>query len=292
MDIPKLYKYRYLNEKLVSRDDFPDGEQIPQWQQVLYDGIIIPAAPETFNDPYDCDFLIENNFLDSRVSRNMLIDSLSKRCAITLEEKDSIRNTDNLEKTLKEILWKYFRARSQGLTQDLMEASFSAIQKVKEILRVVCFSEINDSVLMWSHYAQNHKGFCIEYDFNDWDCRDYLRPVQYVDERHYIRNNFADNLPSNAGREIMDAALYKSSEWSYEKEWRLVMSAMEILKPKFKDTIPTFFLEEFITAVYIGAKAEEQYCTQVCEHYRGTNVEIYRMQMQTDCYKLRPEQIH
>ena len=177
------------------------------------------------------------------------------------------------------------------MTKNLMETSINTIQKVKELLRVACFSEINDSILMWSHYAQNHKGFCIEYDLSDWDCKDHLKPVQYVDERHYIRSNFADNLPPNAGREIMDAALFKSAEWSYEKEWRLVMTAVEIVKPKFKDTIPALFLKDFVTAIYIGTKAEEKYCTQICEHYRKTNVKVYRMQMQTDCYKLRPVQI-
>ena len=62
MGIPRLYKYRYFNENMVSRNGLPNGEQIPQWHQVLYDGIIIPAAPETFNDPYDCDFLLEDGF--------------------------------------------------------------------------------------------------------------------------------------------------------------------------------------------------------------------------------------
>ena len=48
MDIPKLYKYRYFNESPVSRNGLPNGEKIPQWQQVLYDGLIFPASPETF----------------------------------------------------------------------------------------------------------------------------------------------------------------------------------------------------------------------------------------------------
>lgn len=45
------------------------------------------------------------------------------------------------------------------------------------------------------------------------------------------------------------------------------------------------------TAVYIGTKAEEKYYTQVCEHYRGTDVKVYRMQMQTDCYELKAAQM-
>ena len=94
-----------------------------------------------------CDFLLEDGFLDSSAARSMLIKMLAERCAITSEEKNSIRNTDNLEKTLKEVLWKHFRARSRGLTKNLMETSINTIQKVKELLRVACFSEINDYII-------------------------------------------------------------------------------------------------------------------------------------------------
>ncbi len=32
---------------------------------------------------------------------------------------------------------------------------------------VICFSSNYDNILMWSHYANNHKGICIEFDLND-----------------------------------------------------------------------------------------------------------------------------
>lgn len=43
------------------------------------------------------------------------------------------------------------------------------IDKVGDIFRhhlVTCFSESNDDTLMWSHYAEGHTGFCVEYDFH------------------------------------------------------------------------------------------------------------------------------
>ena len=30
-----------------------------------------------------------------------------------------------------------------------------------------CFSEVNDSLLMWGHYGNSNKGYCLEYDTND-----------------------------------------------------------------------------------------------------------------------------
>lgn len=35
----------------------------------------------------------------------------------------------------------------------------------KRFSAIACFSESIESVLMWSHYADSHKGFALEYDF-------------------------------------------------------------------------------------------------------------------------------
>lgn len=289
MELPKLYKYRYFNEKLVSRNRLPGGEQIPQWHQVLYDGLIFPAAPESFNDPYDCDFLLEDSFLDSRAARDIFIDMLSSRCKLTQAEVDLINSSDRLESALKTVLWNHFRVRSRGLAKTLMCDLNDKFKEAKELLRVACFSENNSSILMWSHYAQNHTGFCIEYNLNEWDCKNHIKPVQYSNERHYISGNFADDLSPHAGRSIMDAALYKSSEWSYEKEWRLVMSRIDLAHPELKGLTPACFLKDYISSVYLGAKCKEDYKVQVCQHFKSTSVKIYQMEMETASYKLTPK---
>lgn len=34
--------------------------------------------------------------------------------------------------------------------------------------KIYCLSEVNDSLLMWSHYSDSHKGFCLEFsDYTD-----------------------------------------------------------------------------------------------------------------------------
>ena len=34
---------------------------------------------------------------------------------------------------------------------------------LKVVSTIACLSESIDSVIMWSHYAQNHEGFALEY---------------------------------------------------------------------------------------------------------------------------------
>lgn len=87
-------------------------------------------------------------------------------------------------------------------------------------LGVLSISEINDNILMWSHYSGSHTGFCIEFertDSNELGNWDYCMPVLYD-----------DNLPAVKPIELGDKKVVakilttKSGLWTYEKEWRIL----------------------------------------------------------------------
>ncbi|WP_053553524.1 DUF2971 domain-containing protein [Sphingopyxis sp. 113P3] len=51
--------------------------------------------------------------------------------------------------------------------------------------RIACFSAAPDNLLMWSHYADGMRGFCIAFDENlilGDDPKDYLTDVEYLDK--------------------------------------------------------------------------------------------------------------
>lgn len=84
-----------------------------------------------------------------------------------------------------------------------------------------CFSEEPASMLMWSHYADNHQGMVLKYEFFNLDLEKHrdvfmgLNPVIYTDDLL--------NLEKYKGvRKKISistlAAISKSKEWSYEKE--------------------------------------------------------------------------
>ena len=97
----------------------------------------------------------------------------------------------------------------------------TAIRDMKQ-LRVLSLSEINDNILMWSHYSESHTGFCIEFertDSNELGNWDYCMPVLYD-----------DNLPTIKPIELGDKKVVskifttKSELWSYEREWRILVN--------------------------------------------------------------------
>jgi hypothetical protein len=80
---------------------------------------------------------------------------------------------------------------------------------------VLCLSEINNDFLMWSHYADHHKGICIG-----------IRP--HVLRKRFLSCRYGDDAPvidawdyvKNSKGLFVNAVRCKASHWSYEKEWR------------------------------------------------------------------------
>ncbi len=86
-----------------------------------------------------------------------------------------------------------------------------------------CLSSVPDNLLMWAHYADEHRGCCIEFDVdnlnNGWVFR--AEPVQYMTDRPVIDIKwYGDRDKYN---EIADKTfLGKSVDWEHEREYRII----------------------------------------------------------------------
>jgi Protein of unknown function (DUF2971) len=75
---------------------------------------------------------------------------------------------------------------------------------------------VENSTLMFSHYADAHQGCCIGFAVQG-DFLEFARPVKYSDRIPTI-SAFA----MDAG-EFIDAVLFtKANQWKYEREWRMI----------------------------------------------------------------------
>lgn len=101
------------------------------------------------------------------------------------------------------------------------------------------FTENNLSNLMWSHYADSHKGLCIEYAPNTWRSQECIFPVSYVAEPL----NYAEIKEENTILALLTSTLTKSMNWSYEKEWRYILNIFDSnnsFSERFTIRIPAF----------------------------------------------------
>lgn len=72
---------------------------------------------------------------------------------------------------------------------------------ISEQMGVACFSEERSSLLMWSHYAENHAGYCLEYRTDDikkaFDESVYgLFPITYTRKFDVLMGEYFDYLPN------------------------------------------------------------------------------------------------
>lgn len=79
------------------------------------------------------------------------------------------------------------------------------------------------SVLMWSHYASSHTGFCVE--FNENLLKD-KNQFEFVPRRIHYDDVLPDKLSINdydhlSYKDKETILFWKSKEWKYEKEFRL-----------------------------------------------------------------------
>ncbi|QDT70970.1 DUF2971 domain-containing protein [Lacipirellula limnantheis] len=91
-------------------------------------------------------------------------------------------------------------------------------ENVHSSVRVCAFAEPCDDILLWGHYADCHKGFCIRYEFaNDPVIPSLLFPVEYYAALPDYTKGFRDTMEM-----VRVSALAKYDVWSYEKEWRII----------------------------------------------------------------------
>lgn len=91
-----------------------------------------------------------------------------------------------------------------------------------------CMAKEPDNILMWSHYADSHKGVCFKFDLLQDDVFLNTVPVDYNPE--YLE---FDTLNGNPAPIITR----KSPEWHYEHEYRTITTDIKGIHQINKDTL-------------------------------------------------------
>lgn len=180
----RLYKYQCINK------DNLDG---------LRNHALWFSSPENFNDPFDCNvscFLGRNRRdFEDRLETFFKRDSAIARLFGKSTARWRIKN---------QILMDIFRLFYYRRT-------------------FICsLSETCDNVLMWSHYANKNAGMCLVFNSHKAGLvRDNVVPVQYYDR--YPSNLVDARRIDDLGMLTKQLLASKSSDWSYEREWRALM---------------------------------------------------------------------
>ena len=162
------------------------------------------SNPASFNDPWDCKPWFNQRSIEDPETLEKLLVFLRKQ------------NPGGLDEKLLNIYENRIRSKHYErvtLITNLSEENIATINK----RRIYCLTPHPDSTLMWSHYAENHKGICLEFGIDNplvSLALEVLYPEAYP---VWVPHEFEDD-----NDRAIEMILTKAKPWSYENEFRII----------------------------------------------------------------------
>ena len=302
----KLYRYRTVNDHTLD---------------ALRKDEIWGSSVCTFNDPFECMPHYDPERAKELLKREMDIGQIAEKYR-AYKNGDSVPALQSIFSE-EQLQW-LFSVLPEDIQPEALEKPFSLFREnalrlleccqdefekvfyrtlIDEQKRrsIACFTESNDNSAMWGHYADSHRGFCIEYDFQkiltacSEKCADVqhctslmmspaIAPMIYTDVRYdasqiilpLLLSRMAD-LAHTAIKPfyedllvIVKSLLTKSSVWSYENEWRMISMLPD-------NTLFCRIYSLKPTAVYIGVRTDEEAANTLYQICCEKDIPCYKM---------------
>lgn len=226
-----LYKYKKINKFTYD---------------LLLNNEFYYSFPHEMNDPFDCYV-----YSEYRGNKDDYIKFL-KRTSVSTEMKNNAYNfLDSCNFNSEEIYKKINLPVKDNTSDDVL---------------VNCFSSIPDSIIMWSHYSDFHKGICLgfkaikennKFAFEVEEIVSNLGPesnkLAAVFEVKYSKvlpkpfNGLKDGMES-----LFEFIITKYFDWSYENEYRSIIWEKDLRKKKLK------FKKTILKEVIFGMRTPEE----------------------------------
>ena len=160
-------------------------------------------SPNNFNDPFDCHIIFQIE--GSKQQRKRLFRTMQPRVNPNIPRHKAL----HFEKRFKDQHWDI--GMMEGMKRDFLER--------RGRIGVYCMTQKKDDILMWSHYAGVHTGFCLEFHTDDAFFSQ-VHPVTYANKRPCVNVLMPclEQVPSV----YAEGLLTKAAEWAYECEWRII----------------------------------------------------------------------
>lgn len=192
-DMPpdRLYKYRGLDRNR-------NGGVPYEWDRSIIVGCSLWAgSPLAFNDPFDCYPVID---LEGTPK-----EKLAWAARIAPDFGMPVEQAVNMV--------------DAALNDPVARAQMLDWHKKVNAVGVVSLTEEPDDMLMWAHYSNSHRGYCLELDAT-------IQPLSLAWRVYYAKQRPTFRLfDPNRDDFIQRSLLHKADFWAHEREWRIVRPA-------------------------------------------------------------------
>lgn len=250
-----------------------------------------------FNDPFECALNVVSKHYFFKKLRNTFSEAIIGNEHFSDEEIEKMKVCPKNEfyeiiENRSELFSKYPKGTLKLVNESFI-GSFcdyvnnSFCERNISNMYICSLSETNKSSAMWAHYADEFRGFCLEYDFSKilwaqlW-C--FLNPVIYTnvipDFSEYFanRNNF-NNLIS------VYAAMIKAKDWSYEHEWRLIIPSGRKESGYFLVNAPK------PRALYLGLCISKELEDKLVELAKRKDIKVFKMIRPSSTFKIEFKEV-
>lgn len=225
------------------------------WTNNLLKGEVVLKNPIEFNDPFDCNLNIDTKKV--------------------------------LEASGNKPFYKEY-ATNISINEHYDQDPDVSIIFSQDTARVACFAESWKTLLMWSHYADSHKGLCVEYDTRLMgNYREFLFPVIYQNELYDATNDYC-YYENN----LFNFLFFKSEVWNYENEWRIAVMEKQLSANLYDEGSKLYklIMKNCISAVYIGLKADNSNIEEI-KRQADSNFKIYKTKTSSKNFCLEKEEL-
>ena len=270
-----FFKYLTINENTL---------------KVLKNQELYFSHPSEFNDPFDSKLNI--------IWRGKIEDWIS------FNSKYGNQNPIEVKKIISDYIRNGILKEKKGdILLNPQDKRFKTINKnmqLEESLdypRVYCFSRDMNNILMWSHYANEHKGICLCFKSQQIDngnflildsSNHYLFPVVYDDNLPKQVNMLSNYDP----KELVAFLRTKHSGWEYETEYRLIL-----WEEDFNGKFTKSFRKEDLEGIIFGSNTPIEDIKKVYDiinpNYlqEGIKINFYKAQEIKDKYAIHIKKI-
>ena len=269
----RLYKYLKINDNTKNN---------------LINNELFFSHPEDFNDPFDSKIKVEykgtiknwyywasirgcdKKFIDQRIKDGMIIEVESGIFEFNQTTKDKLMHPEN-----------YFK--------------------------ICSFSETDSSILMWSHYADSHKGICLRFKTQKVGNGHFLEflipepmsmspsvlfPVEYHKPKPKLVNMLALSK-TNEYEKLIYFHIRKHRDWKYEKEHRQLIVDENMSEKGF--TVK--YRKKDLEGIIFGLKAKREEIEAIIDIisiyylWQGINVNFYSTHEIQDEFEIEVKKI-
>ena len=268
-----FYKYTYVDDRPGEDGSYP---YLKHSSSIFKHNELYFRSVSSFNDPFDCTFQVDSSC--SGAERRSYHQHLLEKYGTSHDVHNLQETLDAAEKNLGPGMTKFFDKMAQNQT----------IREVEQ-WGLYCLSAVPDNILMWAHYANAHRGFCLQF-LNKQGQPFYVEPKPEMRDQTLknivpLRVEYSDKFPvvNFIRNDLMtvgiNTCLTKAEQWEYEREWRMV----DINGPG-----PHKFPPQCLTGVIFGCRMPEEHQEMIrgwCKD-RQPAIKYYEAQQSEDSYLL------